>query len=419
MSDVVVYSKDWCPYCDRAKELLERKGVAYELIDITADRAHEDEMIKRTGRYTVPQIFIGDTHVGGSDDLYALDRQGELDALLAAAGAVPGNGNGDTAAAGETAGSETDSLERLHNVIIIGSGPAGLTAAIYAARADLNPLCIEGAQAGGQLTITTDVDNYPGFPEGIMGPELMELWRKQAARFETGFITQDVTKVDFSQRPFRVWVGEEEYQSRSIIISTGATARSMGLASEKKLLGHGVSMCATCDGFFFRDQVVYVVGGGDTAMEEATFLTRFASKVIVVHRRDKLRASRIMQDKAFANPKIEFLWDSVVEEVLGVGQNKVRGLKIRNLKTDAISEHECGGLFVAIGHLPNTDLFTNMLTMEKGYIITDSDSSRTSLEGVFACGDVQDTVYRQAVTAAGSGCMAAMDAERWLEAQES
>ncbi|MCZ6600155.1 MAG: thioredoxin-disulfide reductase [Acidobacteria bacterium] len=307
----------------------------------------------------------------------------------------------------------------MHNVIIIGSGPAGLTAAIYAARADLKPLCIEGAQAGGQLTITTDVDNYPGFPEGIMGPELMELWHKQAARFETGFITQDVTKVDFSQRPFRVWVGEEEYQSRSIIISTGATARSMGLASEKKLLGHGVSMCATCDGFFFRDQVVYVVGGGDTAMEEATFLTRFASKVIVVHRRDKLRASRIMQDKAFANPKIEFLWDAVVEEVLGVEQNKVGGLKIRNLKTDAISEHECGGLFVAIGHLPNTDLFTDMLTMEKGYIITDSDSSRTSLEGVFACGDVQDTVYRQAVTAAGSGCMAAMDAERWLEAQES
>ncbi|MCZ6747114.1 MAG: thioredoxin-disulfide reductase [Acidobacteria bacterium] len=307
----------------------------------------------------------------------------------------------------------------MHNVIIIGSGPAGLTAAIYAARADLKPLCIEGAQAGGQLTITTDVDNYPGFPDGIMGPELMELWRKQAARFETGFITQDVTKVDFSQRPFRVWVGEQEYQSRSIIISTGATARSMGLASEKKLLGHGVSMCATCDGFFFRDQVVYVVGGGDTAMEEATFLTRFASKVIVVHRRDKLRASRIMQDKAFANPKIEFLWDSVVEEVLGVEQNKVGGLKIRNLKTDAISEHECGGLFVAIGHLPNTDLFTDMLTMEKGYIITDSDSSRTSLEGVFACGDVQDTVYRQAVTAAGSGCMAAMDAERWLEAQES
>ena len=424
MSDVVVYSKDWCPYCDRAKELLERKGVAFELIDITADRAHEDEMIKRTGRYTVPQIFIGDTHVGGSDDLYALDRQGELDALLAAAGAAPGNGDG-AAAAGDTPSPDANgdpdpaALDRLHDVIIIGSGPAGLTAAIYAARADLKPLCIEGAQAGGQLTITTDVDNYPGFPEGIMGPELMDLWRKQAARFETAFITQDVTRVDFSGHPFRIWIAEKEYHSRSVIISTGATARSMGLASEKKLLGHGVSMCATCDGFFFRDQVIYVVGGGDTAMEEATFLTRFASKVIVVHRRDKLRASRIMQDKAFANPKIEFLWDAVVEEVLGEEQNKVRGVKIRNLKTDVISEHECGGLFVAIGHNPNTDLFTGMLTMENGYIVTEEGSTRTNLEGVFACGDVQDTVYRQAVTAAGSGCMAAMDAERWLETQES
>jgi thioredoxin reductase (NADPH) len=216
-----------------------------------------------------------------------------------------------------------------------------------------------------------------------------------------------------------VWVGENEYRSRSIIISTGATARSMGLASEKKLLGHGVSMCATCDGFFFRDQVIYVVGGGDTAMEEATFLTRFAAKVIVVHRRDKLRASRIMQDKAFANPKIEFLWDSAVEEVLGVEQNKVRGVKIRNLKTDVISEHECGGLFVAIGHKPNTELFTGVLAMEHGYIVTEKGSTRTSLEGVFASGDVQDTVYRQAVTAAGSGCMAAMDAERWLESQEN
>jgi len=306
----------------------------------------------------------------------------------------------------------------VNNVIIIGSGPAGLTAAIYAARANLAPLCIEGAQAGGQLTITTDVDNYPGFPDGIMGPELMELWRKQAARFETRFITQDVTMVDFSQRPFRVWIGDEEYRSRSIIIATGATARSVGLPSEAKLLGHGVSMCATCDGFFFRDQILYVIGGGDTAMEEATFLTRFAAKVIVVHRRDKLRASRIMQEKAFANPKIEFLWDSVLEEVLGVEQNKVRGVAIRNVKTDAVTEHECGGVFVAIGHKPNTDLFTGVLAMEHGYLVTEKGSSRTSLEGVFACGDVQDRVYRQAVTAAGSGCMAAIDAERWLESQE-
>jgi thioredoxin reductase (NADPH) len=456
MSEVIVYSKDWCSFCVQAKRLLDRKGVDYREINVSSDPAGQDEMIQRSGRYTVPQIFIGETHVGGSDDLYALDRKGDLDALLAAAQADE-NGNGhstdDSAGAGEgqmaasdgetpgptetqgqkaagtentdaggeeatAPGDETDLKTRLHDVLIVGSGAAGLTAAIYAGRANLKPLCIEGAQAGGQLTITTDVDNYPGFPEGIMGPELMELWRKQAARFDTAFITQDVSRIDLGKRPFKVWVGDDEYASRSIIIATGASALSMGLESEASLLGHGVSMCATCDGFFFRDMEVYVVGGGDTAMEEATFLTRFASKVVVVHRRDELRASRIMQDKAMANPKIEFMWDSVVEEVLGVEDKKVRGLKIRNVKTDEITEHACGGLFVAIGHKPNTALFTGQIEMENGYIVAEKGSSRTSVEGVFACGDVQDTVYRQAVTAAGSGCMAAIDAERWLETQE-
>jgi thioredoxin reductase (NADPH) len=301
------------------------------------------------------------------------------------------------------------------DAIIIGSGPAGLTAAVYAGRANLKPLMIEGFEAGGQLMQTTDVENYPGFIDGIMGPELMERMRKQAARFDTEFVTDDVTSVDFSQQPFTVNTADETYKARSVIISTGAKAKMLGVPGEKELLGHGLSTCATCDGFFFKDQELLIVGGGDTAMEEAIFLTKFASKVTVVHRRDELRASKIMQQRAMDNPKIEFIWDTVITELVGDG--KVAGAKTKNVKTGAESVVEAGGVFVAIGHTPNTSLFADQLELDGGYIKTAGDTSETSVPGVFAAGDVVDYRYRQAVTAAGMGCEAAIDAERWLEAQ--
>ena len=310
---------------------------------------------------------------------------------------------------------------RAHNVIIIGSGPAGFTAALYAARANLKPLLFEGltkgGQPGGQLMLTTDVENYPGFPEGILGPEMMELFRKQAARFGTELIQQDVSSVDFSKTPFKVTSEGKDYSAKSVIISTGASANWLGIPSEKALQGHGVSACATCDGFFFKGKDVIVVGGGDSAVEEATFLTKFATKVTIVHRRDALRASKIMQDRAHSNKKIDFIWNTAVEEIKDPAQKKVTAVVLKNLKSGAVSEKKADGVFMAIGHTPNSELFKNQIELDvKGYIKV-HDGSLTSVAGVFACGDVQDFKYRQAVTAAGSGCMAALDAERYLEAQ--
>jgi thioredoxin reductase (NADPH) len=306
------------------------------------------------------------------------------------------------------------------NVIIIGSGPAGLTAAIYAARANLQPLMIEGEpsstgdQPGGQLMLTTEVENYPGFPEGIMGPELMLNFRAQAERFETEFITEKVTRVDFSARPFGVWVGTTEYRADTVIVSTGARSLMLNIEGEAELMGRGVSTCATCDGFFFKDQEIAVVGGGDSAIEEANFLTKFASKVHLIHRRDELRASKIMQDRARNNPKIEFQWNSVVSAIHG--DSGLSSIELTDTITDQTRQLDVTGLFIAIGHRPNTDLFKDVLAMDDaGYILTQDKSSRTNIEGIFACGDVQDSTYRQAITAAGSGCSAALDAERWLE----
>ncbi len=308
-------------------------------------------------------------------------------------------------------------MNELRDLIVIGGGPAGYTAALYAARANLHPLVIEGFQWGGQLMITSDVENYPGYAEGVLGPQMMADFRRQAERFGAEFITDDVTKVDFSERPFRVWIGDEEYRARTVIVATGASARQLGLESETRLQGRGVTYCATCDGAFYREKEVVVVGGGDSAMEEAIFLTKFASKVTVVHRRHEFRASQIMEQRARTNEKIEFVTPAVVEEVLG--DSKVEGVRLRNLETDEVFELPADGFFVAIGHDPNTSLFLDQLDHDAaGYLITKPRTTETNVPGVFAVGDVQDHVYRQAVTAAGTGTMGALDAERFLAAEE-
>ena len=305
--------------------------------------------------------------------------------------------------------------EKHYKVIIIGSGPAGLTAAIYAARADLNPLLIQGYQPGGQLTITTEVENFPGFPKGIQGPELMSRTLQQAERFGVEAEFTEVEAVDFSKRPFILTIEEKEITADTVIIATGAKARLLGLESESHLMGYGVSACATCDGFFFRDKEIVVIGGGDSALEEATFLTKFATKATIIHRRDSLRASKIMQEKGFKNSKVDFIWDSVPEKILGTREEGVTGVELRNVKTGEHRIFETQGVFLAIGHTPNTQVFKGQLEMDDvGYVVTKPDSTRTSVEGVFAAGDVQDTVFRQAITAAGTGCMAALEAEKFL-----
>jgi thioredoxin reductase (NADPH) len=440
LSDVVVYSKDWCGYCAQAKALLARKGVLFEEIDVTSDPVREREMIERAGgRRTVPQVFIGGVHVGGYEELAEMEAAGRLDALLLgkagiAAGAaavtgavtaperVPGRAEEAHPSFPDPAPAPVKRADggggQVHDVVILGSGPAGLTAAIYAARANLNPVVVEGLLAGGQLMNTTEVENYPGFPEGILGPELMERFRGQAARFGTTFVAGDAVRLDLSARPFTVVTEEATLHARALILAMGASPRYLDVPGEKEFAGRGVSYCATCDGFFFRDQEILVVGGGDTAMEEALFLTRYGSRVTIVHRRDRFRASKVMADRVLAHPKVEVLWESVVEEVLGDG-TKVKAARVRDLRSGEVFERPVSGLFVAIGHVPNTAVLGGVLpTDDAGYLrLLAHGSSHTTIEGVFAAGDLHDHVYRQAVTAAGTGCRAAIDAERWLEAQ--
>ncbi len=311
---------------------------------------------------------------------------------------------------------KSSELKGRYKVVIMGSGPAGLTAALYTARANLEPIVFEGIEAGGQLTLTTGVENYPGFPDGVQGPELIDNMRKQAEKFGAKCVSAQVNSVDLTQRPFKVVAGEVVIEADTFIIASGASAKLLSLESEKRLLGHGVSTCATCDGFFFKGKELVVVGGGDTAIEEGIFLTKFASKVTIIHRRDKLRASKILQEKAFNNPKINFLWDTVVQEIIGDAEKGVTGVKIEDVKTGETTIKECQGLFIAIGHNPNTQILKGQVEMDDtGYIITRDGETRTNIAGVFAAGDVQDHIYRQAITAAGSGCMAAMDAEKFLE----
>ena len=400
MSDIVIYTKDYCGFCVRAKALLAAKGADYVEIDVTTDPALQAEMWERSGRRTVPQIFINGRHIGGYDDLAALDAEGALDPLLGGAAPAPDAEH--------------------HRLVILGSGPAGYTAAIYAARAGLRPAVITGLEVGGQLTTTTDVENWPGGDVTLQGPDLMERFREHAERLEVDLIGDHISAVDLSRRPFRLTGEKRVYEADSLIVATGATARYLGLASETAFKGRGVSACATCDGFFYRGQPVAVVGGGNTAVEEALYLANIADHVTLIHRRDALRAEKILQDRLFAKVgegKITVLWDHAVEEVLG-DDSGVSGIRIRNVRSDSTADLSVHGLFIAIGHDPNTELFAGQLDRNDGYLKTagglGGNATETSVPGVFAAGDVADPVYRQAVTSAATGAMAALDAERFL-----
>jgi len=401
-SPIRIYSTSWCPDCHRAKAFLDSRGVGYEEIDIEkVPEAADVVMAHNDGKRRVPTLVI-DGSFYGNPPIADLGRL--LDERETASREAEG-----------TNGVDWQQAER-HSLAIVGTGPAGLTAAIYAARADLAPLVLRGSEPGGQLTTTTEVENYPGFPEGITGPELMERFEKQAERFGAELRWGTVTSLDLEHRPFRLMVDESKpLLADSVILSTGASAKYLGLANEKRLLGRGVSACATCDGAFFRDKVLAGVGGGDTAAEEALFLTRYAEKVYLVHRRDSLRASKVMQDRLFTHPKIEILWNRQVQDILGKDEVEALLLEETTSGDRATTRLDVGGVFIAIGHQPNTGLVRNTLATDgAGYLITEEGSTRTSVPGLFACGDVRDPVYRQAVTAAGTGSMAALDAERWL-----
>lgn len=424
MSRILVYTKNFCPYCVWAKQLLDARGVTWTEINVSGDLAQFERMIERSGgRYTAPQIFIGDVHVGGFDELAALDARGGLDPLLRRALGRNGNGT-EGAPAPDASGSdlEEDVADNHHRLMILGSGCAGLTAAIYSARARLEPLVVTGREYGGQLYTTTDVENFPGFPEGIMGPELIDRMKAQAERFGAEFLLDHAASIDISQRPFRVRLeGGSEHTCDALIVATGAAPRGLGKPGEMELRGFGVSTCATCDAAFFRDKKVAIVGGGDSAMEEALFLTKFASDVTVIHRRDEFRASQIMQDRLLSHDGVEVLWDTEVEEFVGSSDTGLTSLRLRNNKTGEESDLAVDGCFIAIGHIPNTTMFvgTDVQLDDNGYV---REGERplpfTAVEGVFVAGDNHDHHYRQAITAAGYGCRAALDAEKWLEAQE-
>lgn len=393
---IIIYSKYNCPYCIRAKMLLESKKMKYTEINIQDHPEERENMIRKSnGGKTFPQIIIGDLHVGGCDELYELDRSKKLDSIL-----------GLTPEKVET---------KHHKLVIIGSGPAGYTAGIYAGRANLQPVLFTGKEKGGQLTTTTDIENFPGFPEGINGVELMLSMEKQAKKFGTEFIFGDITKIDLKKRPFTIYVGDKVHTSEAVIIATGATARYLDIPSEKEYKGKGVSACATCDGFFFKGKDVAIVGGGDTAMEEASYLANLCNKVYLIHRRDAFRASQAMQDRVKKNPKIEIIYSSTVEEIIG-DKVEVKELKLKSTVDKSISTINVDGLFIAIGHTPNTGFLKGQLPLdEKGYLQVIDNTCKTKIPGVFACGDIIDSDYRQAITAAGSGCKAAIDAERWLD----